>query len=132
MGRATPGLVVIGSIRKLAEPAMRSKIVSSSCLSQLPPPGSCPDFLNHKETKSSAPFILDPGFIVQSPELRPVTWEAGPGFKAGPQGHWLKLTRSLAESPQPQLEVVVDRTPGEVVRSKFNPMMLSIQNKCVG
>jgi hypothetical protein len=45
VGRAIPGLVVFGSIRKQAEQAMRSKPVSSTLpwsLHQLLPPGSCP------------------------------------------------------------------------------------------
>ena len=45
VGGATPGLVVLGSIRKQAEQAMGSKLVSSSPLWPLHqplPPGSCP------------------------------------------------------------------------------------------
>jgi hypothetical protein len=55
VGHAIPGLVVLASVRKQVEQAMRSKPVSStpSCpLHQLLPPGSgvpclsyCPDFL---------------------------------------------------------------------------------------
>ena len=52
VGGATPGLVVLGSIRKQAEQAMGSKPGSSTPpwpLHQLLPPGSipgsCPDFL---------------------------------------------------------------------------------------
>ena len=44
---ATPGLSVLGALRKQAEQAMMSKPVSSIPpwpLLQLLPPGSCPDF----------------------------------------------------------------------------------------
>jgi hypothetical protein len=45
VGGAIPGLVILGSIRKETEQAMRSKAVSSIppwSLHQLLPPGSCP------------------------------------------------------------------------------------------
>ena len=45
VGAAIPGLVVLGSLRKQAEQAMGSKLVSSSPswpLHQLLPQGSCP------------------------------------------------------------------------------------------
>ena len=45
VGGTIPGLVVLGSIRKQAEQAMRSKIASSIppwALHQLLPLGSCP------------------------------------------------------------------------------------------
>jgi hypothetical protein len=45
LGLAIPGLIVLGSIRKQAEQAMRSKSESSTPpwpLHQLLPPGSCP------------------------------------------------------------------------------------------
>jgi hypothetical protein len=45
VGGAIPGLVVLGSIRKYAEQAMESKLVSSTPpwpLHQLLPPSSCP------------------------------------------------------------------------------------------
>jgi hypothetical protein len=45
VGGAIPGLVVLGSIRKVADQFKRSKLVSSTppwSLYQLLPPGSCP------------------------------------------------------------------------------------------
>ena len=49
MGGAVPELVVLGSIRKQAEQAMRSESVSNTPvwpLHQLLTPGSCPEFLS--------------------------------------------------------------------------------------
>jgi len=56
VGGATPGKVMLSSIRKQAEQAIRSKSVSSTPpwpLLQLAPPGSCLGFL------SCLPFVMD-------------------------------------------------------------------------